>query len=142
MKFIRFKRGDSIEYGIIEGQAVRAVAGDPLKTLIKTKELLKIEEISVIAPLSPSKIVAVGLNYKDHAAELDLPLPEEPLIFLKPPSSVIGPCGTIYYPPQTKRLDYEAELAIVIKKRAHRVPEALAKDYIFGYTCLNHIFRS
>ena len=87
----------------------------------------------------PSKIVAVGLNYRDHAQELNMKLPEEPLLFMKPSSSVIGPGDTIVMPPQSARVDYEAELAIVIGKEAKGVPEKDAKQVILGYTCLNDV---
>jgi len=139
MKFIRFIKDGITRYGIIEDDTVTVITGDPFITPVKKKEQFKTRDISIIAPVLPSKIIAVGLNYTDHAKELDLPLPEEPLIFMKPPSSVIGPSETIYYPSQAKRVDYEAELAIVIKRRAHNVPEEKAEDYIFGYTCLNDV---
>jgi 2-keto-4-pentenoate hydratase/2-oxohepta-3-ene-1,7-dioic acid hydratase in catechol pathway len=81
----------------------------------------------------------VGLNYRDHAAEVRLPVPEEPILFLKPPSSVIGPGEPILLPPQSDRVDYEAELAVVIGKVARNVPMERAGDYVFGYTCLNDV---
>jgi 2-keto-4-pentenoate hydratase/2-oxohepta-3-ene-1,7-dioic acid hydratase in catechol pathway len=87
----------------------------------------------------PSKIVAMGLNYRHHAEEVHLPLPEVPLIFLKPPTSVIGPEENIIYPPSTTRVDYECELAIIIKKRAWQVSREEALEYVLGYTCLNDV---
>jgi 2-keto-4-pentenoate hydratase/2-oxohepta-3-ene-1,7-dioic acid hydratase in catechol pathway len=95
--------------------------------------------VKVLAPVRPSKIVCVGLNYKDHAAELGKALPSEPLLFLKPPTSVIGPGEAIRRPPGVGRVDFEAELAIVVGRRAHRVARANAWDYIFGVTCLNDV---
>lgn len=89
--------------------------------------------------LKPTKIVAVGLNYRDHAAELKLPLPDEPLLFLKPPSAVIGEGEAIVCPPQTKELHYEAELAVVIRDRAKNISEADAPARILGYTCGNDV---
>jgi len=83
--------------------------------------------------------VAIGLNYRDHAEELNLALPEEPLLFLKPASSVIGPGDRIVLPPHSARVDYEAELAIVIGKTAKNVSRGQAGDYIQGYTCLNDV---
>jgi 2-keto-4-pentenoate hydratase/2-oxohepta-3-ene-1,7-dioic acid hydratase in catechol pathway len=83
--------------------------------------------------------VAIGLNYRDHAEELKLQLPEEPLLFMKPPSSVIGPGDAIVLPPQSTRVDFEAELAIVIGKAAKQVPRKAAREYILGYTCLNDV---
>ncbi len=92
-----------------------------------------------IFSVNPSKIVAVGLNYSDHAAELGFPLPEEPVLFLKPPSAIIYDGGTVIYPSDIGRLDYEAELAVVIGKEARRVLARDAHDYIAGYTCLNDV---
>ncbi len=95
--------------------------------------------VTLLAPVRPSKIVCVGLNYKDHAAEVGKPLPAEPLLFLKPSTAVIDPGAAIRLPPGVGRVDYEGELAVVIGRRAHRVPRANAWDYIFGLTCLNDV---
>jgi len=95
--------------------------------------------VTLLPPCVPTKVVAVGLNYKDHAEELGLALPQEPLLFLKPSSSIIGPNDTILTPPQSTRVDYEAELAVVISNGARNVPAARASDYILGYTCLNDV---
>ena len=83
--------------------------------------------------------MAVGLNYRDHAEEVKLEIPKEPVLFLKPPTSAIGPGEGIVYPKMSKRLDYEGELAIVIGKQAKAVPEEKAKEYILGYSCLNDV---
>lgn len=93
----------------------------------------------LLPPVEPSKIVAVGLNYKDHAAERNKPLPPEPLIFIKPSTAVIGPGDRIRMPRGVGRVDHEAELGIVIGRRAHRVPRARARDYILGLTCVNDV---
>lgn len=98
-----------------------------------------LEKVTVLPPCKPTKIVCVGLNYKDHAAEMKEALPEEPVLFLKPPSSVIAHGSNIIYPKQSARVDYEAELGIVISKRAHNVPAKHAKDHILGYTCFNDV---
>jgi 2-keto-4-pentenoate hydratase/2-oxohepta-3-ene-1,7-dioic acid hydratase in catechol pathway len=93
----------------------------------------------VLAPVQPSKIVAVGLNYRDHAREMNKPLPDEPLLFLKPSTAVIGPNDSIVMPSQAGRVDYEAELGIVIRKRAKAVAAAEAAQYILGLTCVNDV---
>lgn len=93
----------------------------------------------ILPPSLPTKIVALGLNYHDHAAELGLEIPREPLLFLKPPSSVIGPYDEIIYPPQSSQVDYEAELAVVVGKRCSKVRPEQAQDYILGYTCFNDV---
>ena len=95
---------------------------------------MKIDKIQ-----KPGKIIAVGLNYKDHAKELGMDIPKEPCIFLKAPSAVIHSGESIIYPKQSKRVDYEAELAIVIKQKAHMVPPDKIKEYILGYTCANDV---
>lgn len=93
----------------------------------------------VLAPVMPSKIVCVGLNYKDHAAEQNKPLPAEPLIFIKPSTSVIGPGETIVLPPGAGRVDHEAEAAVVIGRRATRVAASDAHQYVLGITCINDV---
>jgi 2-keto-4-pentenoate hydratase/2-oxohepta-3-ene-1,7-dioic acid hydratase in catechol pathway len=95
--------------------------------------------LTVLAPVLPSKIVCVGLNYKDHAAEQGKPLPPEPLIFIKPRTAVINPGDPILLPPGVGRVDHEAELGVVIGRRAHRVPRAQAWDYVLGLTCVNDV---
>jgi 2-keto-4-pentenoate hydratase/2-oxohepta-3-ene-1,7-dioic acid hydratase in catechol pathway len=94
---------------------------------------------AVLAPVVPSKIVCVGLNYKDHAAEQGKPLPAEPLLFLKPSTAVVGPGDSIELPPGVGRVDHEAELAVVIGRRATRVAEADALAYVLGLTCMNDV---
>ena len=95
--------------------------------------------VKVLAPVMPSKIVCVGLNYKDHALETGKALPAEPLIFIKPRTAVIGPGDAIRLPPGVGRVDHEAEVGVVIGRRAHRVPRAKAWDYILGLTCVNDV---
>lgn len=93
----------------------------------------------LLAPVKPSKIVAVGSNYRDHAAEMGKPIPEKPRLFLKPPSSIIGPGQPIEIPPGTERVDFEAELGVVIGKVCKRVSIATALDHVFGYTVCNDV---
>ena len=95
--------------------------------------------VKLLAPCQPSKIVAVGLNYRSHAAEVKMPVPTIPLIFLKPSTAVIGPDETIILPPSYRRVDYEGELGIVIGRRAKNVCRDEAKNYVFGYTCVNDV---
>ena len=95
--------------------------------------------LRLLPPVTPSKIVAVGLNYRDHAKEMGKALPSEPLIFLKPPSAVIGPGSSIVIPPGAGRVDYEAEVGIVIGRTARNVRAAEARDYVLGLTCVNDV---
>ncbi len=133
MKFVRFSLGGKVTSGrLIDGEVFPDATTD-------FERSYPLEKARLLSPVMPSKVVAVGLNYRDHAEELDMALPDEPLLFLKPPSSVIGPDAEIILPPESKRIDYEAELAIVIGKPASRVPVGEAAEHIFGYTCLNDV---
>jgi 2-keto-4-pentenoate hydratase/2-oxohepta-3-ene-1,7-dioic acid hydratase in catechol pathway len=93
----------------------------------------------LLAPITPSKIVAIGLNYKDHAAEQKKALPAEPMIFIKPSTAVIGPGDPIRLPADVGRIDFESEVAVVIGRRATRVPREQALEYVLGYTCANDV---
>ena len=95
--------------------------------------------LTFLAPVRPSIVVCIGLNYKDHAAEMKKKLPEEPLVFLKPPSAVVGPDASIGVPSWAGRIEHEAEMAVVIGRRASRVTAAKAMDYVLGVTCLNDV---
>jgi 2-keto-4-pentenoate hydratase/2-oxohepta-3-ene-1,7-dioic acid hydratase in catechol pathway len=95
--------------------------------------------VKVLAPVTPSKIVCVGLNYTDHAAETGKALPAEPLIFIKPSTAVIGPGDPIRLPPGVGRVDHEAELGVVMGRRSHRVPRARAWESVLGVTCVNDV---
>ncbi|MBM4308229.1 MAG: DUF2437 domain-containing protein [Deltaproteobacteria bacterium] len=139
MKIVRYKDGVSIRWGVIEESMVREMEGDPFGHFHLSSKAKKLEEVKLLAPCLPSKIVALGLNYRDHAEEVKLPIPEKPLLFMKPSTSVIGPGDGIVYPKMSKRVDYEAELAVVIGKEAKSVSEEKAGDYILGYTCLNDV---
>ncbi len=103
----------------------------------KTGEPVSIKRF--LAPVIPGKIVAVGLNYRDHALEMGLEMPREPILFMKPSTSVIGPSDEICYPSQSARVDYEAELAVVIGRECRAVKAADARGYILGYTCFNDV---
>ena len=141
-RIIRFrvKKGGAPRYGLHFGDHVVAIVASPFEGLIVgTSETYPIEEVDLLAPTIPSKIVCVGLNYKDHARELNMELPKEPLIFLKPPSSVIGPGDAIRLPKISKQVEHEGELAVVVGKRAKNVGKEDADKYILGYTCLNDV---
>jgi 2-keto-4-pentenoate hydratase/2-oxohepta-3-ene-1,7-dioic acid hydratase in catechol pathway len=140
MKLARFIKDNVVCHGVIEGDAVRFLKGDFLKSVKFTGESVKTDEIRLIAPVTPGKVVAVGLNYLDHIKEFgDRPVPENPTLFLKIPSTVIGPGEAILLPPGYKRVDFEAELAVVISKRCFRIPPKKAGGYILGGICLNDV---
>ena len=122
-----------------EGE-LRALEGDVFGTCTLGPTIPGgIDAARLLAPVLPGKIVAVGLNYKDHAAEQGKPLPAEPLIFLKPSTAVIGPGDAIRLPPGAGRVDHEAEAGIVIGRRATRVPASEASRYVLGVTCVNDV---
>ena len=98
-----------------------------------------VSSIKMLAPARPSKMVCVGQNYRDHVAEMKKAIPDEPVLFFKPPTAVLDPGAPIKLPPGVGRVDYEAELAVVIGRRAHRVSRAHAWDYVFGITCVNDV---
>jgi 2-keto-4-pentenoate hydratase/2-oxohepta-3-ene-1,7-dioic acid hydratase in catechol pathway len=139
MLSVRFALGGRTSYGILEGERLFPIWDTPFQGVAKTGELFSRSEVTLLAPCEPTKIVALGLNYRDHAAEFGHPVPEEPLIFLKPSTAVIGPDANIIYPRMSRRVDYEAELAVVMGKTARRVDENQALEYILGYTCFNDV---
>ena len=129
-------------YGILEeDNRISIISGDPIYHGIqKTAATVDLSKVRLLAPVIPrSKIVAVGKNYADHAAEMGGVVPEEPIIFLKPNTSVIGPGDTIVWPAIAPTIDYEAELAIVIGRVCKEVPKERVNDVIFGYTMANDV---
>ncbi len=126
-------------YGILESDRVTLLAGAPFDGFQVTGEVLPLKDLALLPPCEPSKILCIGLNYKDHAEECNIALPVSPVVFMKPSTAVIGQNDTIIYPSLSSRVDYEAELAVVIGKEAHLVPEAEAHRYIYGYTCANDV---
>lgn len=140
MKIYRFKHNDQVSYAILREEILHPIKGSIYRKFIVQDRGVSISETLLLPPVSPSKIVAVGRNYKDHAIEMGRPLPAEPLIFLKPPSAVIGTNDIIVYPGMSKRVDYEGELAVVIKKRASQLEDdADVFEYILGYSCFNDV---
>jgi 2-keto-4-pentenoate hydratase/2-oxohepta-3-ene-1,7-dioic acid hydratase in catechol pathway len=137
LKLVRCSKNGKLFFGIWDEKRdiVREITGG--KEI--SEDELKHEELKFLPPCQPSKIVAVGLNYRDHAEEMKLPLPQEPILFIKPSTAVIAHDEEIIYPSTSKKVDYEAELGVVIKKKARNVKEEEAKDYILGYTCFNDV---
>jgi 2-keto-4-pentenoate hydratase/2-oxohepta-3-ene-1,7-dioic acid hydratase in catechol pathway len=141
MRIVRFELTGRTGYGILEGEKISVLWSTPYAGGLKNTvgEMLSLPAVKLLAPCEPSKIVALGLNYRDHAEEFGHPIPEEPLIFLKPSTAVIGPDDDIVYPAMSRRVDYEAEMAVVIGRTCRQVREAEALDYILGYTCINDV---
>jgi 2-keto-4-pentenoate hydratase/2-oxohepta-3-ene-1,7-dioic acid hydratase in catechol pathway len=139
MRIIRFFYKKKIYWGAIDNNSIRLFKANPLKNPTLSNRSLPLNAVRFLPPVEPSKVILVGLNYKDHAKELLMRLPKEPLIFLKPPSALVAHGEPILYPRGVNRLDYEAELAIVIKKEGRNIPQKQVEKYIFGYTCLNDV---
>lgn len=139
MKYVRFKKDNSCSYGLLEGEKVKVIEGDIFKDYSITGRCYDIGEIEILTPCVPSKIVCVGLNYKAHARETNMPLPQEPLIFLKPPTAALAHKGNIVIPAMSGRVDYEAELGLVIGKPAKNIEPEAAYSYILGATCFNDV---
>src|SRR5215213_8603456 len=134
----RIEHGGAPRHAVERDGAWRLVDGDIFGAWKDGAEISG-DAVKLLAPVTPSKIVCVGLNYKDHAAEQGKALPAEPLLFIKPSTAVIGPGEPIRCPPGVGRVDHEAELGIVIGHRAHRVAAANAWDYILGLICVNDV---
>jgi len=139
MKIVRFSIDDKVKHGILKGKTIQAIEDKPYRYIKPVDQQYKLSEVTLLPPCAPSKIVALGLNYHSHAEELKAPLPDAPLIFLKPSTAVIGHGDNIVYPPSSTRIDYEGELAVVIKKPLWRVSIEDALDYVLGYTCFNDV---
>jgi 2-keto-4-pentenoate hydratase/2-oxohepta-3-ene-1,7-dioic acid hydratase in catechol pathway len=137
-KIYRVKMGMGGRYALERDGGLYWLEGNPFGDY-HTGMLIEDTALKLVAPVVPSKILAIGLNYKDHAAEMRKPLPAEPLVFSKPPTAVIGPDAPIRLPAWAGRIDYEAELAVVIGRRASQVKAAEAMDYVLGLTCLNDV---
>jgi len=139
MQYYRVKTKSGVINAVKENGQFFQMISSPFDTVTVLGEPLDDKQFSFLAPCQPSKVVAVGLNYKMHAAELAMALPEAPLLFLKPSTSVIGSQEDIIYPAMSARVDFEAELGVVIKKTCKQVEPNQADDYILGYTCLNDV---
>lgn len=128
-------------FGVVSGDVIEILAGDPLYAgITKTGEKVALDSVKLLAPVIPrSKVVCVGKNYADHAKEMDSAVPEQPVIFIKPNTSVIGPDDAIVWPAMSQKVDHEAELAIVIGKICKDVPKERVKEVIFGYTIANDV---
>jgi 2-keto-4-pentenoate hydratase/2-oxohepta-3-ene-1,7-dioic acid hydratase in catechol pathway len=140
MNLVRYSRDGSDQYGALEGDWIAPMEG-PLDALVRTPRAksIPLDAVRLLAPVAPSKIVAAGLNYGAFVRDQKVEPPREPLIFLKPATAVVGPGDAIIYPPQTRELYYEGELAIVIARKVSRVPLSEARRYVLGYTCMNDV---
>jgi 2-keto-4-pentenoate hydratase/2-oxohepta-3-ene-1,7-dioic acid hydratase in catechol pathway len=152
MRYCRFQFNGQAQYGLVESVAGRDAIvrilimppeeadGDMEGLRTRRIEAIALEEAALLAPVRPSKIVCMGRNYKEHAAELGNEVPKEPLVFFKPTSSLLGPGGVVRRPKISERVDYEGELAVVMGKTCYRPREDEdIRQYILGYTCVNDV---
>ena len=143
MKLGRFKHGERTIYGIVRGKEIIPVKEQRVSELMEgvtpLDETLTFKDVKFLSPTRPTKIIAVGLNYRAHAEEMGKPLPEEPLLFMKPSTAVIANKMRIVLPEMSERVDYEGELAVVIGRKCRKVSPEEAKDYILGYSCFNDV---
>lgn len=139
MRLVRFRAGDRIATGVLEGEIVRALRGTFFEEPLPTGEEIPLETVRLLAPVIPSKLVCVARNFAEHAKEMNNPVPEVPVLFFKPATSVIGPGDPIPLPPGAGRVDHEAELAAVIGRLCRRVDEDQAMSAVLGFTCANDV---
>ena len=140
MKYIRFSIDEKISEGILDGNIITELKGSFMNDLEPSGNTYSIDEVKLLAPCTPGKVVAIGLNYYDHIKEFgDREVPKNPVLFIKLPHTVIGPEDAIIIPENATRVDYEAELAVVIKKTCYKVKPEDVKEYLLGATCLNDV---
>ena len=140
-KIVRIEKDRKLFWGILENDIVTVIEGDLFSSYTKTSTKISLSEVTLRAPVQPSKIVCVGLNYAKHVthSQSATEAPKEPLLFMKPPSSIIGPEEKILYPDFVDRVDYEAEMGIIIKKKLRKATPEEVEQAIFGLTCVNDV---
>ena len=139
MKYARYAHDGQVHFGIVSGEDLIELDGSVLDDPTETGKRYPIAGVDLLPPILPTKIVCIGQNYLEHIKEIGATPPEEPLYFLKPPSSLIGPGDAIVYPKTATRVDYEGELAVVIKTTMKDIPKESAKQYVLGYSCFNDV---
>lgn len=140
MRLIRFlSKNEPIQFGWLNDDFVGKITGSPFGEYQRLEAILPLDSVELLAPVIPGKIICVGRNYSEHIKEQNADTPTSPLIFLKPPSAVIGPNQTIILPPQSQQVDHEAELVVVIGKRGRWIQPADAFTHIYGYTVGNDV---
>ena len=139
MKIARFETAAGPAYGIVEGDQVIPLSGDPFGGPRPQGNPVPLEQTKLLTPVAPSKIICVGRNYQDHVKEMNLKAPSRPSIFLKPPTCLIGPGDPIIIPPDSKRVDYEGELAVVFNRKFRNASETDALEHVLGFSCFNDV---
>jgi 2-keto-4-pentenoate hydratase/2-oxohepta-3-ene-1,7-dioic acid hydratase in catechol pathway len=139
MKLARIEYQGNVAFGRLEGDEVALLHGSPLEAGRETGVRYALRDVRFLPPVTPTKIVCIGLNYREHIEEIGAKVPEEPHFFLKPPSSLIGHEDSIVIPRKAERVDYEGELAVVVKEQMKDVPEAESMKHILGCSCFNDV---
>lgn len=139
MRIARFSIDDEVDFGVVEGDEVAPITGHPFAPFTFTGYRYQLSEVKLLAPVIPSKVVAIGKNYAEHAVEMGGTPPSAPMIFLKPSTAVIGTEEPISYPSSSQRVDYEGELGVVIGRLCRDVPVESALEAVLGYTCANDV---
>jgi 2-keto-4-pentenoate hydratase/2-oxohepta-3-ene-1,7-dioic acid hydratase in catechol pathway len=146
MRIARYSVADDVHFGVVEADpdrpdtlVVTDIDGHPFAPFTLTDRRRALDDVRLLAPVLPSKVVAIGRNYAEHARELGNEVPDVPIVFLKPSTSVIGPNETIAYPHASREVHYEAELAVVISRVCREVPRERAHEVVLGYTCANDV---
>lgn len=139
MKIVRVRNDEGIAYGAVEPEGVRLYRGSPLFEWESTDVVAPFDSLQLLAPVFPTKVLAIGKNYADHAAEMGSETPDSPILFMKPATSVIGPAGPIVIPPDSSEVHHEAEVAVVIGSVARNVRAEDASTVILGYTAANDV---
>jgi len=139
MRIARYRVGNATLCGLVEDDVLHALEGGPFDPPRRTGRRDRIGDVVLLAPVVPPRVFGVGLNYLRHIAESGAAAPEVPLLFMKPPTAVIGPGAAIPYPPEARELHFEAELAVVIGQAGRRIPAAAAAAHVLGVTCANDV---
>jgi 2-keto-4-pentenoate hydratase/2-oxohepta-3-ene-1,7-dioic acid hydratase in catechol pathway len=139
MQIVRYQHDNQTHLGYLDGEQVGPVSGDIFGEFVRHRRKVPLAEVRLLAPVEPSKIVGVENNFVDRLREMGLLTPDLPRIYLRPPTTVIGPGEAIQLPPQSQKVEFAAELAVVIGKRARRVAPEEALAYVLGYTCANDV---
>jgi 2-keto-4-pentenoate hydratase/2-oxohepta-3-ene-1,7-dioic acid hydratase in catechol pathway len=140
MKLLRYQAGGETAYGILaEDESILQLVGSPFGDFEAGPKVADLREVRVLAPVEPSKIIGVGLNYQSHIREMGHAKPESPMLFMKPPSGVIGQGDPIVYPRNGQKVEHEAELVVIIGRPTRHVSEERALEFVLGYTCGNDV---
>ncbi|MGB4592937.1 MAG: fumarylacetoacetate hydrolase family protein [Coriobacteriia bacterium] len=138
MRVVRIFQDEDVRYGLADESTITLISDEPFAAW-ETEGIVPLVQAQLLAPVIPTKIVCVGINYREHAREMGHTLPSEPVIFMKPPTAVLGPRGEIHVPEQFDSVDHEAELAVVIGRRTHRITPQSARSHVLGFTCANDV---